>query len=212
WYARLSKILNHDLSGRQPLLLYASHPDFEQTSAIGGELSEGTGGVTEMSKRRIVLPLAASLAETDHVIGHELVHAFQFDIARQNRSGGGIVESSGLQLPLWFVEGMAEYLSIGPDDPNTAMWMRDAAERRKLPKISQLNDPNYFPYRYGQALWAYIAGRWGDESVGRILKAAGRSSDLDVTIAGVTGGRGDSLSSQWHDAIRPWAPPVAARP
>jgi hypothetical protein len=41
---------------------------------------EGTGGVTEPLRRRIVLPMAGPLADTDHVIGHELVHAFQFDI------------------------------------------------------------------------------------------------------------------------------------
>ena len=80
WYARLSRILNHQLSARQPIILYASHPDFEQTNTLEGELGEGTGGVTEILKRRVVLPLAGPLSETDHVLGHELVHAFQFDI------------------------------------------------------------------------------------------------------------------------------------
>ena len=72
WYARLEQLLGHQLRGRQPLILYASHVDFEQTNVIGGPLSEGTGGVTEPLARRIVLPLAGPLAETDHVIGHEL--------------------------------------------------------------------------------------------------------------------------------------------
>src|SRR5919201_4363041 len=76
WHARLERIFEHQLRGRQPLVLYASHPDFEQTNAIEGELGEGTGGVTEPLKRRIVLPLGGPLADTDHVIGHELVHAF----------------------------------------------------------------------------------------------------------------------------------------
>ena len=86
WYARFSKALRHDLSRRQPLILYASHPAFEQTNAIYGDLSEGTGGVTEALKRRIVVPFAGPLAETDHVIGHELVHAFQYDVVGQGRS------------------------------------------------------------------------------------------------------------------------------
>ncbi|MGH7751591.1 MAG: BamA/TamA family outer membrane protein, partial [Gemmatimonadales bacterium] len=38
WYARLSRLLGHQLSGRQPLILYASHPDFEQTNAMTGFL------------------------------------------------------------------------------------------------------------------------------------------------------------------------------
>ena len=47
WYTRLSTLLNHELRGRQPLILYASGPHFRQTNAIEGELGEGTGGVTE---------------------------------------------------------------------------------------------------------------------------------------------------------------------
>ena len=46
---------------RQPLVLYASHPDFEQTNVVGGMIGEGTGGVTEGLKRRVVLPLAGTL-------------------------------------------------------------------------------------------------------------------------------------------------------
>ncbi len=67
WYARLSSIFEHEMRTRQPLILYASHPDFEQTNVVGGMIGEGTGGVTEGMKRRVVLPLAGTLAETDHV-------------------------------------------------------------------------------------------------------------------------------------------------
>src|SRR4051812_21390235 len=80
WYARLSNFFHHKLKGRQPLILYASPTAFQQTNVIPADLGEGTGGVTEPLRRRIVLPLAGPLADTDHVIGHELVHAFQFDL------------------------------------------------------------------------------------------------------------------------------------
>src|SRR5207244_13275794 len=45
WHARLQKLFAHELSGRQPLILYASHPDFEQTKRIPGAWGAGTGGV-----------------------------------------------------------------------------------------------------------------------------------------------------------------------
>src|SRR4051812_8717724 len=32
WLTRLERLLDHTLRGRQPLVLYASHPDFEQTN------------------------------------------------------------------------------------------------------------------------------------------------------------------------------------
>ena len=119
WETRLERLLSHKLRGRQPLVLYGSHPDFEQTNVIQGELSEGTGGVTEPLRRRIILPLGGPLSDTDHVIGHELVHAFQYDMTTSPSSAPG--ENGAERLPLWFIEGMAEYLSIGPVDTNTAM-------------------------------------------------------------------------------------------
>src|SRR5881409_4062731 len=200
WHARLERLFEHTLRGRQPLVMYASHTDFEQTNAIQGELGEGTGGVTEPLKRRIVLPMGGPLADTDHVIGHELVHAFQFDMTTNPNSPPG--QNGAERLPLWFIEGMAEYLSLGPVDPNTAMWLRDAAQHHKLPTIRQLYNPRYFPYRYGQAFWAFIAGHFGDEIIGQILRKAGRSGDADGALLAVTGIRADSLALRWHAAIQ----------
>jgi hypothetical protein len=201
WYSRLSRVLGHQLGSRQPLIMYANHPAFEQTNALSGELGEATGGVTEVIKRRIVLPFAGGLKDTDHVIGHELVHAFQYDITGQGRSvqTGGI--PGALRLPLWFIEGMAEYLSIGPIDANTAMWMRDQTQQ-KLPTIGQLGDSyRWFPYRYGEALWAFLAGRYGDEVVGRLLKVAGQARDPELVMARMLGADVKELSKQWHDAL-----------
>ncbi|MDZ7343225.1 MAG: basic secretory protein-like protein, partial [candidate division KSB1 bacterium] len=201
WYARLSTFLQHELSGRQPLILYASQPHFQQTNVVGGQIGEGTGGVTEALKRRIVLPLAGPLAETDHVLGHELVHAFQFDITGQG--GGSFRAPTALRLPLWFIEGMAEFLSIGAVDPHTAMWMRDAVKsQKKLPTIAQLENPRFFPYRYGQSLLAYIAGRWGDGMVANLLKQAGKSGDIYFAIRQALGVAPDTLARDWHRALR----------
>ncbi|MBD3375247.1 hypothetical protein GF406_09445 [candidate division KSB1 bacterium] len=199
WYARLSKILNHELSSRQPLILYASHPDFQQTNVVRG-ISEGTGGVTEAFKRRIVMPLAGPLAQTDHVLGHELVHAFQYDMAGVR---GPISSASAgmFRLPLWFVEGMAEYLSVGAYDPHTAMWMREAVDGDKFPTISKLNSPRYFPYRYGQALWAFIAANYGDDKVEKIFREASTSGNAEEAIWKWTGIGVDSLSVLWKNSL-----------
>ena len=202
WYARLSRLLNHELRGRQPIIYYASHPHFKQTTQIFGSPGEGTGAVTEALKRRIILPFAGPLKETDHVLGHEMVHAFQFDMT-QRREGALIMGNvpRALLLPLWFIEGMAEYLSVGPADPHTAMWMRDAAVQEKLPTMRQLNNPRFFPYRFGQAFWAYIAGRFGDDVVGRVLNAAARSGRAETALQQVIGIPPDSVNAEWHEAV-----------
>jgi len=199
WYERLSGLFHHDLRTKKPIILYATQGDFQQTNAISGSIGEGTGGVTESVKNRVILPLTGSYAENDHVLGHELVHAFQYDIAGSFGRDG---QTGMAGLPLWFIEGMAEYLSVGREDPNTAMWLRDVVLRDDIPTIDDLaGNPRYFPYRFGQALWAYIGGRFGDDKIA-YLYGRGLKEGLDAALKGVLGVDGDSLSAQWAADLR----------
>lgn len=198
WYTRLSGIFQHDFE-RKPLILYADHPDFQQTNVISGQIDQSTGGVTEGLRTRVIMPYTGVYADNDHVLGHELVHVFQYDLAASPQ-GGGLAGFT--RLPLWLVEGMAEYLSLGRVDAHTAMWLRDAALRGELPTIHQLTtDRRFFPYRYGQALWAFIAGRFGDRAVTEIFRMATHSGFEEALIRVI--GRGSAqLSEEWITAIR----------
>jgi hypothetical protein len=202
WYARLSQLLEHQLPPGQPIILYDSHTAFRGTTVIPGLIGETTGGVTEGLRRRVVLPMAGPLAETDHVLGHELVHAFQYDITTPRDTKGIAVGTPGaVALPLWFIEGMAEYLSLGALDPHTAMWMRDAVAAESFPSLSDLDQPRYFPYRFGQAFWAYVAGKYGDEVVGRMLKVAAQTRSVEAAIGAVLKVSPDELGRQWREAL-----------
>lgn len=198
WYERFARAFQHEFEGTKPLILYADHPDFQQTNTLSGFIGEGTGGVTESLKNRVIMPLGASYWDTDHVLGHELVHAFQYNIA-QSRRGGGI---QGLMtLPLWLVEGMAEYMSVGRDDPHTAMWIRDAIRRDELPTIKQMTrESRFFPYRFGQAFWAYVGGTFGDDAVVQIFRRSLRVG-FEGAIEQVLGMPTDTLSIRWKEQV-----------
>jgi Tol biopolymer transport system component len=197
WYERFARTFQHEFEDRKPIILYADHPDFQQTNTLSGFIGEGTGGVTESLKNRVIMPLTGSYWDTDHVLGHELVHAFQYNIA-QARPGG----FQGLAtMPLWLVEGMAEYLSVGRDDPLTAMWIRDAIRRDDLPTIRQLTrGTTYFPYRFGQALWAFVGGRYGDDAVIEIYRRALRVG-FEGAIQQVLAMSTDTLSVRWKEQV-----------
>ncbi|MEO6223126.1 MAG: hypothetical protein ABIP90_07730 [Vicinamibacterales bacterium] len=202
WRWRLTHFFSHDLRGRQSLILYAAPAHFRQTNAIEGLVGEGTGGATEALKRRIVLPMAGSLADTDHVLGHEMVHAFQFDMTGADPREMEFSTPGILQFPLWFAEGMAEYLSLGPVHAQTAMWLRDAAINERLPHVKDLDDPKLFPYRWGHAFWAYIGATYGDRAVVSLLRSAANPR-FDMTgFALQLGTTPDALTEGWHDSIR----------
>src|SRR5687768_13868092 len=193
WYVRFSRLLDHQFDRRQPLILYASQPHFAQTNLTAGSPGEGTGGFTERNKSRIAMPFAPGLGETDHVLGHEIAHTFQIDIAKS-------VKQDAFSLPLWFIEGMAEYLSLGGANAHTLMWVRDAARHDRLPTLEQLEDARYFPYRYGHALWSYLAGRFGDGVVARVLRSKARGGAIK-RLEEVTGLTAEALTHDWHASI-----------
>ena len=150
WWKRLSTFFGRAPLGRQPLVLYSSHAAFEQTLVVPGLIDSGTGGLTEPTRRRIAMPFAASLAETDHVLGHELVHAFQFGILASQHPDPRRQSSS--ELPLWFIEGLAEFLSLGSINAHTAMWLRDAVAQDDLPSLLDLRTLVLFPVPVGSRL------------------------------------------------------------
>lgn len=208
-YARLSRILNHRFMDRKPIILYASHSDFQQTNVIPSQVDEGTGGFTDFLRHRNVFPLTGSNAETEHVLMHEMVHQFQFDIWSRGRGASGIQGIFQANAPLWWAEGMAEYLSLGPVNTNTAMWLRDAALEGDLPKADDFF--RVFPYRFGHALVSYIGERWGDEVIGTITRGA-LGGGLQASVRRATGLSFEQLVLQWQDHVqRLYLPEVGTR-
>ena len=199
WYRLHQQVFQDTFKTRNPVIFYANHADFQQTNAVGSLIGEGTGGVTEGLKNRVIMPLAESTAKTNHVLGHELVHAFQYHLFKTDSTSLNSLRN----IPLWMIEGMAEYLSVGSVDPHTAMWMRDAVWQDDIPSLKDMTNKmyKYFPYRYGQAFWAFVAGVWGDDKVRELFLqtakygyAAAVDSVLDVDDV--------TLSGMWKTALK----------
>ncbi len=198
WYKMHQEIFKATFEKKNPIILYNNHPDFQQTTALQGDIGIGTGGVTEAFKNRVIMPVMELNNQTRHVLGHELVHAFQYHLLLEKDS---ISLENISQIPLWMIEGMAEYLSVGKNDAFTSMWMRDALLNRDIPSLKDLTNSNkYFPYRYGQAFWTFVGSVYGDTTIVPLFKATakyGYENGLRYTF----GYDDRALSGLWKNAI-----------
>jgi len=88
--------------------------------------------------------------------------------------------------------------------------MRDAVRRGELPSFRDLEGYKYFPYRWGQAFWAYMGGTYGDDVVGALLRSAGRNGNVELSLESMTHRPVDSLFADWHRALTAAAHEVAA--
>ncbi len=204
WYDHHARVFKDTIDFKNPILLFNNHADFQQNNAISGAISPGTGGVTEAFKNRVVMPLTFTHQQTNHVLGHELVHAFQFD----NVIRGDSTNLSNLRfLPLWMSEGLAEYLSLGSEDSQTAMWMRDAVATNDIPDLKQLNSFQYFPYRYGHAMWAFLSGYYGDDAIEPIYHVTAVGG-LNLTLDSLLQTNAETLSGMWANAMKTYYNPL----
>jgi hypothetical protein len=201
-YARLSRILDHQFREKKPIMLFSSRTDFGQNN-VTGDLGEGTMGVTEALRHRMLLYFTGDYRSFEHVLTHEMVHAFQYDIFARGKAGSGLQNLAQNLPPLWFAEGMAEYLSLGPSTAFTNAWMRDAALNGKLPTVEQMTDypDRFFPYRFGHAFWTFIGQKWGDEVVGQIMNAV-PSVGVERAFRREIGLSLEDLGDEWREAMQ----------
>ena len=201
-YARLSRILDHQFREKKPIVLFASRTDFAQNN-VTGDLGEATGGVTESLRHRMLLFFTGDYRSFERVLTHEMAHAFQFDVFARGRAGAGLQTLAQANMPLWFTEGMAEYLAVGPVSTSTDQWLRDAALHGRLPTVRQMTErpDRYFPYRFGHALWTHIAARYGDEAVGQLL-AGVPAAGVERAFRRELGVDLEELAEEWRETMQ----------
>lgn len=191
--------LNYRITNRITGILYNSGNNFQETNITDEYLSEGIGGFTELFKNRVVVPFTGDYKAFRHVIHHELVHAVMNDMFYGGSIQNIISRNITIRLPLWFNEGLAEYLSLGWDT-NTDMFIRDAATSEYLPDIQGLD--GYFAYRGGQALFSYIAKKYGKEKISELVSKVKSKGNIEDGFFASLGLTLEELNERWKKDVK----------
>jgi WD40-like Beta Propeller Repeat len=209
-YGALEQRFHHSVRFRIPLIIYASHSDFEQTNILPFVPPEGILGVTEFLKQRVTVPFRGSYAEFRHTLRHELVHVFQLSLAQRRfhlyprgRSGA---------TPLWWSEGLAEYWS-SEQDSRDEMIVRDLTVTGQMPSIRQLGltwSPIVYPL--GGELHRFLARKYGDWRVTNLYDVLWKYDSFDEALVATYGRTLERLTDEWHYDLRQrYFPDVQAR-
>ncbi len=211
-FERLAARLNHRPQGRIPLVLYSSHPSFQQTNVTPELISESTGGFTDVYRSRVVLPYGGSVSQFRHVVTHELVHVFMLDMLFGGHGPEYVARSMGqfMMPPLWFIEGMAEYLSTGWD-ASAQLFLEDAVAGEYLRPLHQ-GVSGFLVYKEGQAVMAYLTERFGEGILPELLREMAGRGNLERALEKKTGLDIEALSDEFLRDIkeRTW-PRIAER-
>jgi Tol biopolymer transport system component len=191
---------NYDLIGRIIIVVYPSHNTFQNNNVGWGSPSESTGGFTEFMKNRVVIPFQGSYTVFRHVIHHELTHAVMLRMDFGEGVQSVISGISRMPIPLWFIEGLAEYESNGGWTNESDLYLRDAIINDYLMPIPYLQ--GYFIYKGGQSVLYYLAEQYGHEKVGELQRSIRQRRDFNTALKDVLGFDLEELNKRWHRSLK----------
>lgn len=175
--ADISKEFGYTPSRRFSYLLFTSEREFRQANIFF--INEGVQGITSTQEATMAIPYWGEAQTFDHISRHELVHQFQvqkiFDL------GDRYAQEKMALMPLWFIEGMAEYVSLKGVDAETSVYLRDIAlhpdkdRGYEVPGFFDEGGLGFVPtYKVGQAKIDFLEKRFGAGTAQRLLDAAAR--------------------------------------
>lgn len=195
-YEDLKVIMNHVITRRVPLIFYNTHIHFQQTNTTPGFIPEGVGGFFEFIKGRVVIPSMGSLNDFRHVIRHELTHVFMTNKVYRVLADHRL--PADLLPPLWFVEGLAEYLSTEMD-AQAEMVMRDAVINNYFVGLENISSifGTFLMYKEGQSFLEFVEDNYGSEKVILFLENFWMDNNFNEVIEHTLGNSIKEIDSEW---------------
>ncbi len=188
-------------------VLFTSLEEFRQANIFFVE--EGVQGITSTTEATMALPYTGDPEEFRHVSTHEMTHQFQVQKAFENSGLGP--DSPLARIPLWFIEGMAEYESRVGLDFEMHAYIRDLLfnanneEKYRIPRLFEDGQMSFiFVYKVGQSKVDFFDRTFGAGAAQRIFAAvlADRTSRTFEQIVAQTLVRSvEDLEKMWRDFL-----------
>lgn len=198
-----------------PYVLYSSYQEFLQTNLF--PVQEGVLGVTSTLDLKLALPYFGDYRLFRDVSRHEMAH--QFTIQKVREIAKEAETANPLEaLPLWLIEGLAEYYAKGGLDPEAEMYALDivlnANVREGYGLLGFFEDRPHsglWTYKIGQARCLFLEDTYGKGTIQRILEASPllasdfgirTRSDFEEFLHAVTGDEPKVISAKFESWIK----------
>ena len=160
-----------------PYILYNSYQEFLETNLF--PLQEGVLGVTSPVDLKLTLPYFGDHRMFEQVSLHEMAHQFTIQKVRSAVEKARISGEPLEGMPLWFIEGLAEFYAHHGVDEEAEMLTRDIVVNPALEKGYAMLDfyedrpqSGLWTYKVGQIRVAFMEETYGSGIIQRILDAS----------------------------------------
>ena len=198
-YNELSKIenqLEYRLKKRMIFLIYNSLSDFRQSNIglVSGDDEYNIGGVTKINRNKIFLYYEGDLKKFEIQIRSAIIEVILTEMLYGNKLRDKMANSSLINLPKWYVDGLISYVSEG--------WNFEIENKVKSAIYSEkFKDFNHLEGEdakiAGHSIWYYINETYGKDVIPNIVHLTRVSKSADNGFLFVLGANFSELSVDW---------------
>lgn len=215
-YRYLVQTFNYVPAETFPYVLFSSYQEFLQNTVL--PVSEGTLGVTSPLDLTLSLPYLGDNQLFERVGTHELTHEFTIQKVRSMAKAAKVTGNPLGGMPLWFIEGLAEYYTWRGMDDETDMLVRDLLVNPDVYRGYAMLDffeqgPANFLwiYKVGQARCAFLEETYGKGTIQQILELSPQlvggareapSVDFPELLERITGDKKERISERFQEWLK----------
>jgi len=204
-YSNHSQTYDYKPQEKIKVLIFPTYIDFLQNNVLDWTSSQ-VKGFTEFIKGRVVIYYSPDYDEFYHIFAHEVNHAFQGYVL--GRGNINFYASRDIDIPLWFIEGASEFLSIGVDS-ECEMYIKEALYNGKLPSLIELSDPyrlsseSYiYIYKEGQIFYQFITEKYGKDIISKLYKEIAETRNFSAALKKVFSRNLEVLNEEFLTYLR----------
>lgn len=199
-YPKLEETLDNRYSQKIQFIVFNSLTDLKQSNL--GLLSEqeyNIGGITHIIGNKVFIYFDGNYNNFEKQIKAGMARVLIDQTIYGGSVGRQITNSTVMNLPKWFVDGLVSYLS---EDWNTEIdnYLREGVLAGRYRKFNHLrgDDATYA----GHSIWKFIAERYGAQSVPNIVYLARMSRNVETGFMYVLNISFRNLLKEWNTAMQ----------
>src|SRR5690554_4029924 len=191
----LEDVFGYHISDKIQFIVYNTHSDFKQSNiGISGDEQYNIGGATRIVGSKIFIYFEGDYVAFENQIRDGIARVLITSILYGGNWREVIKNSTLLNLPDWYVEGLIMYASknLGRD---TESIIRDGVMTGKYQKFNRLEGRE--AHIAGYALWDYVADVYGENIIPNILYMSRVSRNVESGFLFVLGKSLETITKEF---------------
>ncbi|MDX2442630.1 MAG: hypothetical protein QNK30_02410 [Bacteroidales bacterium] len=199
--SEMENFIDHRLNKRLVLLVYNKLSDFRQSNIglVTGNEEYNLGGISTVVENKVFLYYEGDHRKFDHQVKKAVAYSLVNEMLLDNPNRARVRNSSKMEYPEWYFEGLTSYLSNNWDF-EIENEVKDGILSGKYKKLNRLEKED--AATAGHSFWKFIADTYGENIIPNVLYITRINNDYNKGLYYVLGVSMKELNEAWLDYFK----------